>query len=454
MNNQTQADNSPLSYVAEQAFLAFHDQTPDGFMMFTPIRNETGEITDLEWTFVNKAAGDIVGRVPAELMGKRLLEEMPANRDEGLFDAYVSVIETGKTWHNEFQYSEGDIEGWFRTTAAKSGEGLALSFADITELRKGDERLKALIDGVLAFVGVLSLDGILLEANEPAVQAAGGIREELIGRPFWDCFWWDVNDATKDRLKMAVADAAKGKRVRYDAEIQVVGGQRMWIDFQIAPVFNGSGDVVELIPSGVDISERKATEAHRELLFKELSHRVKNTLATVQSIAGQTARGAGSMSDFRQAFAARLQSIAASHDLLVKFDHRKVPLTALLRGQVRPYTAREQSLSLKGEDILLPGDAAHSLGLILHELATNASKYGALSTEEGQVEVTWLCVYEHPFRKLHLTWAESNGPPVQEPTRQGFGTTLIKRSLSSTEENAEIEYPPGGIRCTLELVLE
>ncbi len=159
---------------AECAFLAFHDMTPDGFMMFRPVR-EAGKIVDLEWTFVNKAAGNIIGREPAELIGKHLLVEMPGNKDEGLFDAYTRVIETGQTWQNEFHYDHGDITAWFRTTATKSGDGLALSFADISESRAGEERLKSLIDGVLAFVGVLSLDGILLEANEPAIAAAGEV---------------------------------------------------------------------------------------------------------------------------------------------------------------------------------------------------------------------------------------------------------------------------------------
>jgi len=439
---------------AEDAFRAFHEMTPDGFLMFRSVRAENGQIVDLEWTFVNRAAGKIIGRDPADLLGRHLLVEMPAHKDQGLFDAYVGVIETGQTWQNEFHYDHGGINGWFRTTAAKSGDGLALSFADISATRAGEERLRDLIDGVLAFVGVLSVDGILLEANEPAVAVTGGARDKLIGRPFWDCYWWDVDQATKDRLKDAVAAAAKGELVRYDVQIRVAGDQRIWIDFQIAPIVNAAGEVTDLIPSGVDITQRKLGEAHKELLIGELSHRVKNTLATIQSIAGQSVRTAETMEEFRTSFGARLRAIAASHDLLIKFDHEVVPVVALVRGQVLQYAANEASLEVEGADIVLPGDVAHSLGLVLHELATNASKYGALSSEAGTVRVSWHVQTIGGSRKLFLTWRERGGPAVKIPTRRGFGTRLIERSLASDGDDAVIEYDPRGLSCRLMMDLE
>lgn len=454
MQNGSRGRASRDGVSAESAFLAFHEATPDGFMMFDPVWGEAGDIVDLEWTFANRAAGNIIGRDPETLLGKHLLVEMPGNRDEGLFDAYVAVLETGKTWQNEFHYDHGGIKAWFRTTATKSGDGLALSFADISEARAGEEKLKNLIDGVLAFVGILSVDGILLEANEPAIAAAGGERDHVIGRPFWDCFWWDVDQATKDKLKRAIATAAKGERIRYDAEIRVVGDQRIWIDFQIAPVLNAAGEVTELIPSGVDISERKATEAHRELLTKELSHRVKNTLATIQSIAGQSVRAAETIEGFRSSFNARLRAIAASHDLLVEFDHDVVPIKALLQGQVLQYAANDRQLEMNGENIDLPGDVAHSLGLVLHELATNAAKYGALSSEAGIVSVSWNVAVDGGKKTLFMSWRERGGPEVKAPTRRGFGSRLIERSLAPKGDSAVIDFDPRGLCCELLMDLE
>ena len=453
-DNPEEKGQSDKAVSIEKAFKAYHELTPDGFMMFHPVRSPGGAIIDLEWTFVNPAAGRIVGRAPTDLVGKHLLVEMPGNRDDGLFDAYVGVIEKGDTWQNEFRYDHDGISAWFRTTAAKSGDGLAISFADITESRKSEEKLRDLIDGVLAFVGVLNLDGILLEANEPAVAAAGLPRDQLIGVPFWDCYWWDVGQATKDQLKEAVKTAAAGERVRYDVEIQVVGGHRLWIDFQIAPVTDETGTVVELIPSGVDITERKQSEAHRELLIRELSHRVKNSLATIQSIVGQSIRTSASMEDFRATFNARLRAISACHDLLVRFDHTDLPLIALVEGQVLPYAAEAARLVTKGEDTLLPGDIAHALGLILHELATNASKYGALSQDAGTVTVSWHIEETEGAPRLHLEWVERGGPPVTPPTRQGFGTRLIERSLSSDDNKAVLKYDPAGFSCQLQMDIE
>ncbi|AZQ68721.1 PAS domain S-box protein [Silicimonas algicola] len=453
MTRPSSRDVARPSFAApEDAFVAFQNVTPDGFMMLKPVRSDEGAIVDLEWTFVNAAAGDIVGRNPDDLVGRLLLVEMPGNRDEGLFDAYVEVIETGQTWQREFHYDHGGIVAWFRTTAARAGDGLALSFADVSEVHKGQERLRNLIDGVVAFVGVLSTDGRLLEANAPAVAASGLSRDQLIGLPFWDCYWWNFDVATQDRLKEAVATAAKGERVRYDAEIRIAGDQRIWIDFQIAPVRDGAGNVVELIPSGADITERKRAEAQKELLIKELAHRVKNTLATIQSMAGQTIRSTSSPDDFRTSFDARLRSIAASHDLLVASEHQAVALAALIRGQVGPYAADDERLALSGDDILLPGEFAHRVGLVLHELAANASKYGALSTDGGSVDIKWR-IDPAPERVLRLDWSERGGPEVERPTRQGFGTRLIERSFSLDGDKAVIDYAPEGVRCRLAMAL-
>ena len=312
-----------------------------------------------------------------------------------------------------------------------------------------DDRLRKLIDRVLAFVGVLSLDGTLLEANEPAVTAAGVGRDELIGRPFWDCHWWSYDTGVQERLREAVAEAAGGSAVRYDAQVRVAGDQRIWIDFQIVPIVSEDGVVTELVPSGVDITERKLAEGHRELLLKELSHRVKNTLATIQSMAGQTLRGASSPEEFRSAFGARLQAIAASHDLLVAANHASVSLPDLVRGQVLPYAPSKDQLVLTGEDMQLAGESAHALGLVLHELATNAAKYGALSVPGGTVRIAWSCRSDGG---LNIEWREREGPAVREPERRGFGTKLIERTAAPADgADAVIDYAPEGVTARLVL---
>ena len=308
-----------------------------------------------------------------------------------------------------------------------------------------EERLRTLIDSVLAFIGVVSLDGTLLEANEPAVQASGLPRSELIGRPFWECYWWAHDEALQEQLRDAVRRAAAGEVVRYDAYIRIAGEGRLWIDFQLVPVRDERGNVVELIPSGVDISERKQAEAHRELLLNELSHRVKNTLASIQSMAGQTLRGAESPDEFRHTFSARLRAIAASHDLLVEANHESVRLMDLIRQQVAPFAADDERLVLSGKDLTLRGDLAHSLGLILHELATNAAKYGAFSTRGGRVSIEWT-VEDGERRVLRFAWTERGGPSVQPPSRRGFGTRLIEHTMGADAAGgAAFDFAPEGL---------
>ena len=335
--------------------------------------------------------------------------------------------------------------------------GSEAGWASAESLEEDNDRLRLLMDSVLAFVGVLSPDGVLLEANEPAVAAAGVPRDQLIGCPFWDCYWWSFDAATQDRLRAAVAAAAKGEKVRYDAEIRVAGDHRLWIDFQIVPVADADGRVVELIPSGVDITERKRSEENRELLMNELSHRVKNTLASIQAIAGQTLRNDPKPGAFKEAFNARLRSIAASHDLLVASNHECAGMVELLKWQIGPYLGTPSRLILEGDDVQLPGNAVHTLGLALHELATNAAKYGALSNGDGTVTVRWTPIEDDNGTgkpALDFAWTERGGPEVRPPDREGFGTRLIGRSLGlAGGTDAPIVYDPEGIRVRFTLPL-
>ena len=304
-------------------------------------------------------------------------------------------------------------------------------------------RMAQILNRVVAFVGVLNLDGILLEANEPALLAANLSREDVIGKPFWDCYWWSHREDIQDRLRDAVRRAAQGETVRYDSEIRVGDTARLTIDFQLAPLFDADGKVIELIPSGVDITERAAAEATRELLLNELSHRVKNTLASVQSIASHTLRNTSDTKSFETTFRGRLNAVAACHDLLVETDHSSARLDDIVRSQVGPYTgARPDALRMGGPDVVIKGNAAHPLSLVMHELATNASKYGALSVAEGWIEVEW----DFTDRGLRLVWSERGGPEVAPPASRGFGSVLIERSLSHVlEADSHIRFEPGGV---------
>ena len=196
-----------------------------------------------------------------------------------------------------------------------------------------------------------------------------------------------------------------------------------------------------------DISERKDWERRQALLLRELSHRVKNSMAVIQSVTRQTLRTTNDPKSFAEAFEGRIRSLAASHTLLTDVDWRGVRLTDLIKLQTSGMADDfERRFSLRGPEVLLPAETATQLGLVLHELGTNAAKYGALSLSEGKVSITW----KKGHGKLRLTWLERGGPSILEyPTRQGFGTALINSSVVDVKRR----FDPAGLTCRLALVL-
>lgn len=438
----------------EERFRALQETSPDGFMTLESVRNEIGRIVDFRWTYANAAAEKIVGRPASYLLGRRMLEEMPGNLEEGLFDAYVGVVETGRTWHKEFDYNHDGIKARFRTTAARAGDGFAVSFADVTDLHRSEERLRRVLNSVVAYIAVLSKDGTLLQVNEPSLDAANLSRKDVLGKPFWDTYWLNHSEQSRTQIRDAVARAARGERIRFDAEVRIREGASRVVDMKLAPLYNETGQVHEIIASGVDITDRKRGEEHREMLLRELSHRVKNTLATVQAMANHTMRNSSDFARFQSAYKGRLSAIARCHDLLVATEHVRVEISDLISTQVRPYARGDAKtvVVLDGEPLVLSGEAAHAFALVLHELATNAAKYGALSNQTGQVKIAWDKVSDETGNWIEITWTEVGGPPVTEPTRLGFGSTLIKQSLSHTlGGSSSVSYTESGLAANFRL---
>jgi len=205
-----------------------------------------------------------------------------------------------------------------------------------------------------------------------------------------------------------------------------------------------------------DITERKLGDERQRLLLRELNHRVKNTLATVQALATQTVRHARQPSEFLEAFSARLQALGAAHGLLSDREWRGIGISELARIEVKPFeTSDEPRIAISGPDILLSPDQAVGLGLILHELASNALKYGSLTAPSGKVDLDWKTQGRKGARRLVLTWRESGGPKVAPPDRQGFGSILIRRSLAKViDSEVTHDFRPGGVFAEISIPLE
>jgi len=217
-----------------------------------------------------------------------------------------------------------------------------------------------------------------------------------------------------------------------------------------------AGNATLVFGVNYDISERKSAEEHQRLLLRELNHRVKNTLATVQALATQTVRHARKPGEFLEAFSARLQALGLAHGLLSDREWHGIALGELVQLEVKPFDDGESPrIKVSGNDVYLSPDQALGLGLMLHELASNAMQYGSLSTSDGTVDLNWTVERSRQARRLTLTWTEAGGPAVEPPQRHGFGSILIRRSLSKIiSSEVKHEFLPGGVRAEVSMPLE
>jgi two-component sensor histidine kinase len=239
-----------------------------------------------------------------------------------------------------------------------------------------------------------------------------------------------------------------------DGEFRIDGGSPpRWHDLHVEPMRDANGAVVGVICAAVDITARKAGEAHLRDLMRELTHRSKNLLAVIQAMARQTAQHTGTVDHFLERFSARLQALAASHDLLIQESWYGASLAELVHSQLGHHLDRERpQVSAVGPALLLKPEAAQSIGLALHELATNAAKFGALSVPAGRVAIEWRRLPKAEGEGIELLWTESGGPEVRQPDRRGFGTLVIERNLArALDAEVILAFVVEGLRCRMKV---
>jgi len=229
-------------------------------------------------------------------------------------------------------------------------------------------------------------------------------------------------------------------------------GREAWFEETGRAEFDATGRHLRLKGLTYDITERKRAEEQQRLLVRELDHRVKNVLASVGAIAQRTREGSGSIDEFLQTFDGRIQSMANAHALLSRSHWQGVGLAELVRNELEP-CVREGSTQVEGPDVQLSAEATQPIAIVLHELVTNASKYGALSVPDGHITVRWDCQKgDHSGVRLLLEWMETGGPTVVAPTRTGYGTRAI-RNLVPYELGGAVElfFDATGMRCRIEI---
>lgn len=269
----------------------------------------------------------------------------------------------------------------------------------------------------------------------------------IMGHPAADSF--TINTlldalAPPDQMEWGAAfERAQGGDgyLEHDLKFTTPDGEDRWIELRAQTRFDADGHPLSMAGVVLDISDRRAAEAHRDLLTREMSHRVKNTLANVQSIVGQTLRNGGAHAGLIAQVADRLQALATAHDVLTQYGWSSADLGEVVAGSLRPFSISGRRIAFGGPRVRLSARAATAFALALHELATNAIKYGSLANEVGIVILNW----EVEAETLSLWWQESGGPAVQPPTRIGFGTRLIDQALAnSTAGKVELNYRTSG----------
>jgi two-component system CheB/CheR fusion protein len=337
-------------------------------------------------------------------------------------------------------------------------DGVVATFLDVSERRQVEQALrdsetslrheKRLIELSHNPIFIWDFDGTILEWNRGSQELYGYSAEEAIGRPKAALLRTSVPGSSFAELKAKLAETGSWTgELRHHTK----DGRELIIESRIVlEKIDGQRLALETTH---DITERKSWEQRQHMLLGELTHRVKNTLAVVQSIAHQTLRATRSAREFVESFDGRLSALARAHGLLVASEWAGADLGDMAREQLQPYIAESaERLRISGEPVVLPADVATPFGLVLHELATNAAKYGALSRRKGTVSLSWTVQSRNNERLVTVVWKEQGGPAVKPPKASGLGSTLIDRAIPNA--TVKRDFSADGLVCTIAFVFK
>ena len=300
-------------------------------------------------------------------------------------------------------------------------------------------------------VAHVALDGRWVEVNDRLCQIVGYAREELQSKTFQDITY--PADLANDLEYMRGLLAGEISSYTIDKRYLRKDGTVVWIGLTAALRRDAGGKPLYFISIIRDISARKEAQDHQAFLQHELAHRLKNQLAIIQAIAGQTARNAGSLKQFQEQFVQRLQGLAEGVNLLVDQGWTGAWLDVLVQRQLQAFIPGAARLISDGPSVTISPDSTQAIGLALHELATNAVKYGAWSNATGTVTVIWEIENEGTSTpQLIMTWQERGGPPMVPVARKGFGHVVIERMVAQkVNGTAELVFAPEGVCWTVKL---
>ncbi len=407
---------------------------------YTPAMTELFHLRD---TDRGRPLDEVVSRMT---YGDLREDAMSVLRDAAMIEREVEIASGGATFIMHIRPYR---------TLDRAIDGVVITFVDISGRKRIEQTLRehaVIVEFSQDALISLTLDGVIRSWNPGAERLFGYNASEAIGKPMDFLGGIDRIDEEGGLMELARAGRIAGPvgTVRVSRN-----GANVDIELTVMPIRGSDGTVTALALSARDIAERKEADTHRTLLLRELSHRVKNALATVQAIATQTLRTTATLEAFAASFSARLMALAKTHDLLTRGEWQGAALQGIVEAELAPYQ-NESSTRWKtdGPVILLTAKTALALGMAFHELATNAAKHGALSVPNGRVEVTWELRSDETGRRLRLLWGEAGGPPVLGPGRKGFGTRLISDGLAyELDGEVTLEFDATGVRCAIDVPL-
>ena len=329
-------------------------------------------------------------------------------------------------------------------------DGAVITFVDVSERKRHEQarsRLAAIVDSSQDAIIGHDIDGLVTSWNDGARRLLGTLAAEAVGQPMPDLVrralpwrWADMLESLQRGEQLPAFECAGTGERAQTIELLVT----------ISPVREAGGRVAGVSLVARDISARKAAEHKAALLLGELDHRVKNILAIVSAVISQTLKTTTTPEAFAAEVSGRVQAIAKAHSMLTQSGQGEVSLRAILETELAPYDRGDGNVVVGGPDVALTPRAGLALAMAVHELVSNAVKYGALSTGSGTLSIQSEVELSEDGTTLTLGWAESGGPAVSTPTRRGFGTTLIERSLAHELDAMVVrKFAAGGLRCSI-----
>jgi two-component system CheB/CheR fusion protein len=334
--------------------------------------------------------------------------------------------------------------------------GVVITFVDITARKKADvalqvseERFSAIVDQATVGVAEADLSGQFVLTNARYREVVGRSWEELLALRLHDIVHPEDVRVNRDLFERVIAE---GKAFESEMRLVRPDGTAVWVQSNVSPLVGLDRKPRRVLTVTLEIGERKRAEEQKTLLLGELDHRVKNILSIISAVIAQTLKTSTSPESFAASMEGRVAAIARAHSLLTEGGRGAVSLRDLLLTELAPFNRANENISVTGPSVELTPRAGLALAMAIHELAGNAAKYGALSTSGGKLSVTWILDLRESGM-LHLRWLESGGPLITEsPSRRGFGTTLIERTLShELDAVVKREFLPTGLRCTIDM---